>query len=360
MMRPQTDPARRCLPVAEWPEVDRIAWHLALADDPLSIQRSTAATWRWPTRHKNRRGYGRWLHFLRNSDADLSVPPADRVTTERIAAYLTELRAQGVACYTLRNRILELTAVMHALAPDRDWEWLKACGVYLDRQATDTLDRSPPPLLAADIISRGMSELQSRIHLPASGRGPVEYRNWLMVTILAHMPLRLRNFAALSVSRHMTRRADVWWIDIEGGETKTGRPHAALLPSEVGKYLDHYVDHIRPQLNRRADCDSLWLSRSGSPLAEHTVYLVICRLTQNAFDMPINPHLFRHIFATSVSVANPEAIEGARSSLGHAIPRTTQQHYNRASSLTAARIHVGIVQRLRGKTISRRRLAKGK
>jgi hypothetical protein len=34
-MRPQTDPTRRCLPVAEWPDADRIAWQAALAaDDP--------------------------------------------------------------------------------------------------------------------------------------------------------------------------------------------------------------------------------------------------------------------------------------------------------------------------------------
>ena len=84
----------------------------AIADDLLSYERSSAASWRPATCHKNRRGYGRWLTFLKNSSADLSVPLADRVTREHVAAYLEELRRQQVAPYTLRNRILELHAVM--------------------------------------------------------------------------------------------------------------------------------------------------------------------------------------------------------------------------------------------------------
>jgi integrase len=73
-------------------------------------------------------------------------------------------------------------------------------------------------------------------------------------------------------------------------------------------------------------------------------------LTKRAFGTSLNPHLFRRIFATSVSIADPEAIEGARAALGHATLRTTQHHYNRASAFTAARKHAEIMQRLRAKT----------
>jgi hypothetical protein len=37
MRPPQADPARRCLPVSDWPDADQAAWHAALSsDDPLS------------------------------------------------------------------------------------------------------------------------------------------------------------------------------------------------------------------------------------------------------------------------------------------------------------------------------------
>lgn len=350
-MRPQTDPARRCLPVVDWPNADRMAWHAALAyGDPLSFERSTAASWQPATCHKNQRGYGRWLTFLKNSGADLTVPLADRVTQERVVLYLVELHQQEVAPYTLRNRIGELLGVMLALAPDRNWSWLKNCVVHLNRQAADVADRSLPPLLASDLIERGMKELRRQPQAPSSWREASVYRNWLMVIILALLPLRLRNFAALSLTLHMKRRAGGWWIDIDGSETKTGRPHAAPIPSDAGKFLDQYVSHIRPLLNRGTDCGSLWLSHTGSPLAEHSIYIIITELTQRAFGCSINPHLFRHIFATSVSIADPEAIEGARAALGHATRHTTQQHYNRASAITAGRIHADIVRNLRKKT----------
>jgi integrase/recombinase XerD len=78
--------------------------------------------------------------------------------------------------------------------------------------------------------------------------------------------------------------------------------------------------------------------------------VIITELTRRAFGEAINPHLFRHIFATSVSLADPEAIEGARAALGHATRPTTQHHYNRATAVTAARNHANIMQRLRSRT----------
>ena len=351
MMRPQTDPARRCLPVADWPDADRAAWQVALAaDDLLSYERSSAASWRPATCHKNRRGYGRWLTFLRNSGADLSVHLADRVTREHVAAYLDELGRQQVAPYTLRNRILELHAVMLALAPKRDWSWLRACAVHLEHRAEDAADRSLPPLLASDVLYRSMKELHRRTQPPASCLEAIAYRDWLMLTFLAVLPLQLRNFATLSLTQHMKRRAGIWCIDIDGSETKTDRPFAANMPPDVGKFLDYYLSHMRPHLDQGAGGSNLWLSRSGLRLAEHTIYMTIIELTQRAFGMALNPHFFRHIFATSVSIADPEAVEGARAALGHATCRTTQHHYNRASAITAARSHADVIRRLRAKT----------
>jgi len=170
-----------------------------------------------------------------------------------------------------------------------------------------------------------------------------------MVMILTVLPLRLRNFAALSL-RQLEHRAGAWWVDIDGSETKTGRPHAALIPAEVGRFLDHYLTRVRHDLAAGVSADSIWLSQRGSPLAMHTIYIIVTELTKSAFGTSLNPHLFRHIFATSVSIADPEAIEGARAALGHATRRTTQHHYNRASALTAARTHAKMVQRLRART----------
>ena len=105
------------------------------------------------------------------------------------------------------------------------------CGSF-DRRAEDVADRSLPPVLASDVLDRATKELRRRAQAPASCREAIAYRDWLMLAVLTVMPLRLRNFAALSLERHMERRAGLWWIDIDGSETKTGRPHAASIPAE--------------------------------------------------------------------------------------------------------------------------------
>ena len=346
-MRPQIDPSRHCLRVSEWPSADRAAWHNALSNsDPVSFERSTAASWKPATCHKNRRGYGRWLTFLRNAGEDFSIAPDVRVTPESVATYLDELRRQDLAPYTLRNRIFELYAVMSALASSRDWSWLRTRAVQLDRRALAIADRSLPPVLAADLVARSSKELRRRIGRPVSHREALAYRNWLMILTLTVLPICLRNFAALSL-KHLERRNGTWWVDIDGSETKTGRPHAALIPTDVCRFLDHYLSHVRPHFAHDTGTDKVWLSRSGTPMAEHTIYITVTDLTKRAFGTPLNPHLFRRIFATSVSIANPEAIEGARAALGHTTRRTTQDHYNRASSITAARAHATILQSLR-------------
>ena len=46
-MRPQVDPARRCLPVCDWPEADRAAWYAARSsDDPLSFHSTISSNTR--------------------------------------------------------------------------------------------------------------------------------------------------------------------------------------------------------------------------------------------------------------------------------------------------------------------------
>jgi len=175
----------------------------------------------------------------------------------------------------------------------------------------------------------------------------VRARNWTLLAFLAVLPLRLGNLAGLSIARHLRRRDEGWWIDIDGPETKTGRPLAACLPADASDLLDAYITEIRPVLDRGTGGDALWLAMAGGPLAAHSVYMAITDLTLSAFGYAINPHRFRHIFASTVSLAGPDSIEGARAALGHASRLTTQHHYVRATTVAAGRQHASLVQRLR-------------
>lgn len=349
-MSRRIDPARRCLPVAQWPGADRRAWAKATGPvDLLDENRSRAADWRPATVHKNRRGYGRWLTFLIRSGADLGQDLADRVTPDQVQAYLKELGSQHLKPYTVRNRIGELLGVMLALAPDQDWAWLKRKLARLDSFAQAAHETKPPPLLATEIRHRCLRELaryESQgeplpIHLA------VIYRNWLMVLTVTLLPLRLRNLATLSVSRHLRSRGDCGEIRIDGTETKTGRPFWGPVPRELHGHLEHYLRVVRPRLLRTKTSDRLWVSWTGDEMSEHALYLRLTNFTKRMFGLPLNPHLFRRIGATTISVLAPEQIDTARALLGHSSVKTTQESYIAANGIAASRRHAKIIASLR-------------
>lgn len=133
---PFEDPTRRCLPLDQWPEADRIAWQSALMPgDLLDGTVGPGYHWSSDTREKYRKGYGRWLTFVIGSGRyDPSHSPADRITKEAIKVYIVELQSQ-VAPLTLWGRMAELLAAAKAIAPDQDWRWLRRIVGTLERQA---------------------------------------------------------------------------------------------------------------------------------------------------------------------------------------------------------------------------------
>ena len=52
---------RRCLPIASWPERDRLAWEAGTRPADLFEERNAGADWSPRSRQKTARGYGRWL-----------------------------------------------------------------------------------------------------------------------------------------------------------------------------------------------------------------------------------------------------------------------------------------------------------
>lgn len=125
----------RCLPVAEWPVLDRMRWEEAFkASDILS---ANAVTVRWSARSrlKTEKGYGRWLDWsLQRQGKIPDISPAARVTREHVAAYIGNLQAVN-SSHTVQTRIQELGDAMRVLAPGNDWRWLIAVGSRLRQRA---------------------------------------------------------------------------------------------------------------------------------------------------------------------------------------------------------------------------------
>jgi site-specific recombinase XerD len=344
-----TDPTRACLHVHDWPLADQTLWKAALAPNDLEddgTQRS--ADWRPTTRQTLREGYGRWLAYLKRSDVDLALAPADRVTQKRVSTYLKELEGQGLSAQTRCNRIAALLSVMQVFASERDWGWLRRRMNRLAVLAEESRPLRAPPVLSGDVLGKALNALTNdRVGATANPYAAVEYRNWLMVAMLTLVPLRRHNFAGLSLTDHLRQRDGDWRIEIPAADAKTRKPIVMPIPKVLHPHLRFYLEAVRPVLLAGASSDRLWITVAHTAMTDHSFWVCITNFTKKMFGIAINPHCFRHIGATSAVIAAPGMLESARALLAHGDSQTTQDHYLLGQSIAASRKHADLIRRLR-------------
>jgi integrase len=71
---------------------------------------------------------------------------------------------------------------------------------------------------------------------------------------------------------------------------------------------------------------------------------LISKITYRTLGVDVSPHLFRTAAATTAAMYGGSTPYLASAVLGHTDPRVTQEDYNRASSIEAAKIYAAIIQ----------------
>ena len=80
-LRPDKDPARRCLRVEEWPAADQRAWRTAIESGDVLDPGGAGAEWAAATRRGISASYGLWLTWLMaTGNLDQELGPEVRVT----------------------------------------------------------------------------------------------------------------------------------------------------------------------------------------------------------------------------------------------------------------------------------------
>ena len=203
--RVQDDPDRRCFKVEEWPELDRQLWRESLRQGELFDEDGAAAHWSPATREKYRKGYGRWLNWLRTGgEFDPGQLPGERATRERVARYASAL-ATSVAPNTRRGRLRELLAVVGIMAPAEDWSWLRRAIATIDHgnvEGRDKRGRLQPSRNMFETALKALRGMDAEISAP-DARSAVGYRDSLIVAFLVARPLRRSNMAAIRIGTHL-------------------------------------------------------------------------------------------------------------------------------------------------------------
>lgn len=332
------------LPYSQWPTADRLLWQQGFgADDPFSWARLSAASqarcmWSWR----------RFLGSLKTEEREaLDLHPAERLTAERVRLFTAEL-ARTNAPNSVASLLQGLHAAARVMMPGRDWGWLKAIKDRV-RVSAPAPSRTGPVVTSSQLLELGLQLMNETRPDPTRrirNSAAIAYRDGLMIALLAFIPLRRKNLAALEIGRHIMRDGERWFIIVPRAETKTTRHIEFEIPEMLIPYLKDYLDVIRPQMLRGASCVAIWVTFSGRPLSYVTICKVFARLSRH-LGIRITPHDVRDAAATTWANIRPEQIAVSRDLLGHAEMRTIDRHYNRARGVEASRAYGALIADIR-------------
>ena len=349
---------RRAMPLSEWPEADQAGWLLAnQPEDPLDDTIGYAQRWRPATRKLTQEGYGYWLDWLaRSGQLSFSGDPSERATPECLCAYREAMEADGLAPYTVAGRTQQVGNALRAIAPEKDWVWVLRGASRLRSKATPTRDKRVGMQPAEDVEKLGFDMMYAAEHdrFRAKVERAVLFRDGLLLTMLVKRSLRRGNITAIEIGRQLQRRDKDWWLHFTASEMKSHRPFECSVPEELTIHLDRYIDVYRPILigcSRKAlaPTSALWISKQGTHMTPSAVAYQIKARTEEEFGKPINPHKFRHIYATDTALLTPSETGSIQFGLGHADQKVSEEYYNLAQMVEAGRHFDETIDALRKK-----------
>lgn len=338
----------RSLPIARWPAGDRVAWEAACRPS-VRLKRGGAASHLRPVTQRGLAKHNsHFFHFLlRSGRLDMDAEGGAQVTPDNVADYASELKDR-VSSVTVYGSIQKLRRFVQLIAPHRDLDWLIAMEreLYSDMRPhpkwdrvvyTQVLEEAGLSLIAEAEISKRPKLTRARM-----------FRNGLMIVILAHCPVRLKNYAALEIDRSFVNVDGTWWIVLTAAETKEKREDERPVPEELTKSIEKYLRVYRPILMRgKAGTRALWLAVNGKPMSYATMGELIVETTRMTIGVNVNPHLFRTAAVTTLATYAGDEPHAGGALLNHRPGPVTQEHYNRASCITAARLLAAVNRRYR-------------
>ena len=341
-----------CWPLAEWPDADRWAWVAATTPIALlSYRRRFGTKLGSESVRKIAKGYGRWLSFLhKRYESALTETMADRVTVPRLRAYFRALQQAGNAPGTVAGRFYELQAALRLIAPDFDGSVIRHLDGATMRQR---LDLTPRPVFvpSIEVLMDWGFELMQRGGRQASPElRDIDYRDGLLVTMLAARGRRRRSMSAIRVGHELTLQGDFYVVALSADQVKTAKPDTFHLPRELTPYIHHYLQETRPALlGTRADHCALWMTGRGTPMKPNYLTNRMLIITRKRFGLAFGPHRFRHAISTALAYHAPKATGLAAAVLAIS-PNVVACHYDRANQVSARRMFSSVVARRKART----------
>lgn len=349
----------RALPLERWPEPDRRMWHGLVRSGDVFDETGAFADLRQVTLDAYRLAYAQWLQHLQDDGVDLTVQsPHQRVSVPRLRRYLETLAHHSPNSRT--HRFTYLHRVLSKAYPETDWRALKNAANALNRQRKQAgrdriLTRVPP---SDALLDAGLSAIGAvRTTFPRTPRQAEQYRDGLLVAMLACHAPRRRSIAALKLGVNFRCDDDGFAVWTSGADMKGGRPFAFRVSPLLTDAIEAYLTDVRPIFPAGEDPDQgpLWLSFiTGRALGPQGIKNAVAAITETHGGHRTTPHLFRHSAMTTMANAEGFDTRHGQAFLDHRTPEVSERHYNLATQLDAGRAYARLLERKRKGKESRR------
>lgn len=348
----------RSLPIVEWTESDRLGWTAACVPGER-LRRGGAASHLAPvSRADIANRYGLYLDFLQRSGRlDRTKGAATLVTLENVNAFLAELQAR-VRSVTVWNSIYKLRRAAELIAPATDFAWLAEIekDIALIMRPRSKADRL---VLAERLLEAGLTlSKEAELFCKTPVKRAAAARNGLMITVLALCPIRIKNFAELTIGSSFINISGRWWLHVRSTDTKAHHVEHRPLPDYVTESVNSYMTAHRPILTgSNPDETALWVSSTTRRrMTTKNLGTLISKITLETLGVDVSPHLFRTAGASTAAIYGGQYPNLATALLAQRDPRVNEEHYNRAMSLSAGEEYASITRLYRTQISESRRL----
>ena len=243
-----------------WPKEDRALWDAAfdqdLFDDDGRTDHLASATI-----IGLRTSYARYLGFLRRHDLErLKRAPEDRIDTDSIKAFVEHLR-QSCRDTSVASLLHTLRQGLGYMFPHRDWSWPKTVAKHIQAGAIPLRDATRG-VTSAELYAVGVALMAPvEEELVASGHvtleGAIQYRDGLIIALLAMVPLRRRTLTALTINRHLVKIGEYWRSTSRPRTPKRSGPWSFLclrICPDASAFISHASASWSPVQTVTTDC----------------------------------------------------------------------------------------------------------
>ena len=345
----------RYLPVDQWPLTCQRQWTDAFTEADLFEASKPATFWRKTTVRKNSSAFGTfvsWNIYCRDCDPDAGA--VEFVTPARVKGFLADLEASDYASNTIFCHLQGLYDSVRVMDPGADWDWLLNAVKKIRTRAKpvrNKLHRLQPAQKLAVLGQQLMQEAETNTYRTMYKRA-LMYRDGLMIATMIRRPLRLANFASLTLGVSLLLHKKGATLVLPPEEMKGKRPFEAKFPPNLAAALKTYLEVYRPYLlslqheETSEPVTGLWISNEGRAMADQSIRNAIKKRTRTAFGQDLTPHLFRDASVTTLVRDAPASALITKAILGHSTIETTNKYYNQGKMVDVSRRHTNLMEQL--------------